>query len=108
MVTSRTWPASTCVMKSLNLSVVSFFWIWAKCQARKMTTRSDIHSMTVLNVAFTRSPLLARRDADRASLARPLRTRYGPDVRQPPITLRVVQAIADEEAVAQRLLDREG
>ena len=34
-------------------AAVSFFWIWAKCQARKMTTRSDIHNMTVLNVAFT-------------------------------------------------------
>ena len=43
-------------MNSLNLSGVSFFWIWAKCQARKMTTSSDIHSMTVLNVAFTLPP----------------------------------------------------
>jgi hypothetical protein len=40
-------------MNSLKRSAVSFFWIWAKCQARKITTRSDIHSMTVLNVAFT-------------------------------------------------------
>ena len=53
MVTSATWPASTWVMNSLNLTGVSFFWIWAKCQARKTTTRRDIHSMTVLNVAFT-------------------------------------------------------
>jgi len=29
------------------------FWICAKCQARRMTTSSDNHSMTVLNVAFT-------------------------------------------------------
>ena len=42
-------------MNSLNLTWVSFFWIWAKCQARKMTTSRDIHNMTVLNVAFTDS-----------------------------------------------------
>ncbi len=53
MVTSLTCPASTCCMNSLNLAGVSFFWIWAKCQARKITTRSDNHSMTVLNVPFT-------------------------------------------------------
>ena len=47
-------------MNSLNFSDVSFFWIWAKCQARKMTTRSDIHNMTVLNVAFTLQPSRAR------------------------------------------------
>ena len=52
-VTSWMLPASTWVMNSLNFSEVSFFWIWAKCQARKMTTSSDIHSMIVLNVAFT-------------------------------------------------------
>ena len=40
-------------MNSLNLIGVSFFWNWAKCQARKTTTSSDIHSITVLNVAFT-------------------------------------------------------
>jgi hypothetical protein len=56
MVASCTWPASTWVMNSLNPSEVSFFWIWAKCQARKMTTSSDIHNMTVLNVAFTFQP----------------------------------------------------
>ena len=56
MVASCTWPASTWVMNSLNFSEVSFFWIWAKCQARKMTTSSDIHNMTVLNVAFTFQP----------------------------------------------------
>ena len=53
MVTSATFPASTWAMNSLNLMGVSFFWNWAKCQARKTTTRSDIHSITVLNVAFT-------------------------------------------------------
>src|SRR5437879_5087903 len=53
MVTSATSPASTMAMNSVNFFDVSFFWIWAKCQARKMTTRSDIHNMTVLNVAFT-------------------------------------------------------
>ena len=56
MVASATWPFSTCCMNSLNFSDVSFFWIWAKCQARKMTTSSDIHNMTVLNVAFTMQP----------------------------------------------------
>ena len=55
-------------MNSLNLTGVSFFWIWAKCQARKMTTSSDIHSMTVLNVAFTRFGL---RTAPRPSLPLP-------------------------------------
>ena len=53
IVTSDTWPDSTWAMNSLNLSGVSFFWNWAKCQARKTTTSSDIQSMTVLNVAFT-------------------------------------------------------
>jgi hypothetical protein len=43
-------------MNSLNFSEVSFFWIWAKCQARKMTTSRDIHNMIVLNVAFTSQP----------------------------------------------------
>src|SRR5712691_9900206 len=108
MVTSLTCPASTCVMKSLNLRVVSFFWIWAKCQARKMTTSSDIHSMTVLNVAFTLTPLLARGDTDRPPLARPLRTRNGPDVRQSPVVLGVVEPVADQELVPHRLLHREG
>src|SRR5687768_6747750 len=56
-VMSATWPDSTWVMNSLNFSGLSFFWIWAKCQARKMTTSSDIHNMTVLNVAFTVSAL---------------------------------------------------
>ena len=53
MVTSATCPASTWAMNSLNFTGVSFFWNWAKCQARKTTTRRDIHSITVLNVAFT-------------------------------------------------------
>ena len=53
MVTSATFPASTWAMNSLNLTGVSFFWNWAKCQARKTTTSSDIQSITVLNVAFT-------------------------------------------------------
>src|SRR5260370_6017093 len=53
MVTSASWPDSTWVMNSLNLTDVSFFWIWAKCQARKTTTSNDIHNITVLNVAFT-------------------------------------------------------
>ncbi len=53
MVTSATSPASTCAMNSLNLTGVSFFWNWAKCQARKTTTSNDIQSITVLNVAFT-------------------------------------------------------
>src|SRR5258708_11784098 len=53
MVTSATWPDSTWAIKSLNLTGVSFFWIWAKCQAKKTTTSNDIHSITVLNVAFT-------------------------------------------------------
>src|SRR5437879_5046726 len=53
MVTSATWPDSTWAMNSLNLTGCSFFWIWAKCQARKTTTSNDIHSITVLNVAFT-------------------------------------------------------
>ncbi len=53
MVTSWIWPASALVMNSLNLRGVSFFWIWAKCQARKITASRDSHSSTVLNVAFT-------------------------------------------------------
>jgi hypothetical protein len=56
-VMSATCPDSTWVMNSLNFSGLSFFWIWAKCQARKMTTSNDIHNMTVLNVAFTVSAL---------------------------------------------------
>ena len=55
-VTSCTWPASTWAMNSLNFIGVSRFWNWAKCQARNTTTSSDIHSITVLNVAFTEKP----------------------------------------------------
>src|SRR5262245_235524 len=57
MVTSITCPASTWAMNSLNLNSDSFFWIWAKCQARMMTTSNDNHSITVLNVEFTVSSL---------------------------------------------------
>ena len=75
-------------MNSLNFSEVSFFWIWAKCQARKMTTSSDIHNMTVLNVAFTvqalpgrddRRPLrpVRRRDAPRPAAGRGMVPMYG-------------------------------
>ena len=46
-------PDSTWAMNSLKLTCVSFCFSWAKCQARNTTTSSDIHSMTVLNVAFT-------------------------------------------------------
>ncbi len=56
IVTSCTWPASTCAMNSLNFMGVSRFWNCAKCQARKTTTSNDIHSITVLNVAFTEKP----------------------------------------------------
>ena len=71
MVTSSDLPGLDLGMNSLNLPGVSFFWIWAKCQARKMTTRSDIHSMTVLNVAFTISGPPDRIDDRRLSRPSP-------------------------------------
>src|SRR5438093_4177024 len=106
MVTSAIWPASTWSMNSLNFSGVSFFWIWAKCQARKMTTSRDIHSMIVLNVAFTVQASRARGarlapaagDGDLAALGRGRRPRDRPEVRQAPVSLGVVQAVADDEA----------
>src|SRR6266571_2921862 len=109
MVTSATSPASTMAMNSVNFFDVSFFWIWAKCQARKMTTRSDIHNMTVLNVAFTifGPPALPTLSlyAPRAAGAG---QGDGADVGQSPVALGVVQAVPDQEPVLRRLPEGEG
>src|SRR6266496_5994520 len=109
MVTSATSPASTMATNSVNFFDVSFFWIWAKCQARKMTTRSDIHNMTVLNVAFTifGPPALPTLSlyAPRAAGAG---QGDGADVGQSPVALGVVQAVPDQEPVLRRLPEGEG
>src|SRR5262249_35305390 len=118
IVTSAIWPASTWSMNSLNLSRVSFFWIWAKCQARKMTTNSDIHSMIVLNVAFTvqasgdrgTRPLApAAGDVDLAAFHGGRRPGGGPPGGQAPGGPgRRPAGAHDEPPVGERLLDREG
>ena len=53
IVTSATWPASTSVMNSLNLTGGSFFWIWAKWTTTATMARIEAHSINVLRVEFT-------------------------------------------------------
>src|SRR5262245_39324718 len=109
-------------MNSLNLTWVSFFWIWAKCQARKMTTSRDIHNMTVLRVAFTIP--LPPTSSGVARLSSPVPRPHGKyllyappgpkwprgwsGVGEPAVSLRVGPGVAAEETGPHRLRQREG